>query len=255
MDQLVNEVFAFYLDRLLRVGHVPPATISEFSGFRFREVRDRAIVKQQWQSGDPLVCSQYHDDAVPAVWPQVLRKQVHQINVVTGEKQAWSEAERKEAELWGQVIAFDFLTGNSERLANSLNSAPKAKRPKNTLSLSSCRHSDCRVDNTFFGEKGQLILVDNNSGFYFEKMNSLMDPLTWHLEDTCIFPAKFVRELLSKKNGADLRSELAVLVNKNEPEGPMQNGIRIKAFQMRFQALMEHLRLCQQNHNNRISFF
>lgn len=44
MEQTVNEVFSFYLDRLLRGGHVPPSVITSFSGSRWKDVRDDALV-------------------------------------------------------------------------------------------------------------------------------------------------------------------------------------------------------------------
>jgi hypothetical protein len=258
MDQLVNEVFAFYLDRLLRMGHVPPATISVFSGLRFRAVKDSPLLKQQWRSGDPLVCSVFVDDAKPAVWPSVFTRQNSQLSVASGER--WSDADKRSAEEWGKVIAFDFLIGNTERLPNSLSSTSggyqaKAKRKTAAISLSGCRHADCRIENAWRDETGRLVLVDNNSGFFFDKMNSMLDPLSWFLEDTCVFPAAFVTELTRRGTGTDLRSALSVAVNRFEPEGPMQGGVRVMAFRARYQALVEHLMRCKSSYNNRLSFF
>jgi hypothetical protein len=258
MDQLVNEVFAFYLDRLLRMGHVPPATISVFSGLRFRGVKDSPLLKQQWRSGDPLVCSVFTDDAKPAVWPAVFTKQNSQLNVLSGER--WSEADKRAVEEWGKVIAFDYLIGNTERLANSLASTSggfqaKAKRKGAVISLSGCRHADCRVENAWRDAAGRLVLVDNNSGFFYDKMNSMLDPLGWFLDDTCVFPASFVAELTRRGTGTDLRSALGVAVNRFEPEGPTQGGVRVMTFRGRYQALVEHLMRCKSSYNNRLSFF
>lgn len=233
MDQLVNEVFAFYLDRLLGLNQMLPATISEFSGVRFKAVRDRSVIQQHWRIGDPMICSQYLDDLKPAIWPSVFRKQSTQISVALGERKGWSESEKREVELWGQVIAMDFLTGNTERLAHALSTAhdgfqEKKKRKTQSISLSHCRHADCHVDNAFVNSQGQLVLVDNNSQFFYDRMSGLIEPTNWNLEDMCVFPANLVGKLSGFKGGDLLRSQLSVLVNKNEPEGPVQQNIRVK---------------------------
>ena len=260
MDQLVNEVFVFYLDRLLRMGLVPPATISVFSGLRFRQVRDNPLLKKHWHSGDPLVCSLFVDEAVPAVWPALFLRQKYQINVPAGEAKGWSAAERRAAEQWGMVVAFDYLTGNTERLAASLSTSapgflPRSKRKIAALSLGACRHADCRVENAWTGPGGALVLTDNNSGFFFDRMGSLQEPLEWMLEDTCVFPAAFLAELARPGTGGELRAALVVLVNRNEPEGPALSGPRAAAFRARYQTLVEHLLRCRAAHSGRLSFF
>jgi hypothetical protein len=257
MDQLVNEVFAFYLDRTLGLGHVLPATISEFSGARFKAIRDRPVVVQYWKRGDPMVCSVFLDDLKPAIWPELFRKQSYQINVPQGEKKGWTESEKRQVELWGEVIAMDFLTGNTERLANALSSShdgfqEKSKRKKQSISLSSCRHGDCHVDNAFFDASGKLILVDNNSEFYYDRMNGLIEPTTWNLDDICVFPNKLLRKLVGTRG--ELRGQMNVLLNQNEPEGPIQTGVRIRAFQTRFELLLNHFLKCQSSYN-KLSFF
>lgn len=279
MDQLVGEVFAFYLDRLLGLNQVLPATISEFSGARFKSVRDRPVVQQHWKRGDPMVCSQYLDELKPAIWPEVFRKQSFQINAPYGEKKGWSDAEKRSVELWGGVIAMDFLTGNTERLAHALSSShdgfqEKSKRKTQSISLSHCRHNDCHVDNAFFDEKGRLILVDNNSQFFYDRMGGLIDPTTWNLEDMCVFPAALVEKLIGFQGGDRLRSQLMLAVNKvlrqtksrflnhifsflfwqNEPEGPVMMGLRVQMFQHRYVELLNHFFKCKKNYNS-LSFF
>ena len=259
MDQLVNEVFVFYLDRALRMGHVLPATISEFSRRRFKNVMDRKIVQEYWRVGDPMVCSLFLDDLPRAKLPPYFSKQSYQLSVPAGERKGWSDSEKRLTELWGGVVAIDFLTGNTERLTQSLaqNSLqPKAKRKTQSISLAACRHADRHVENTLWDATGKkLWLVDNNSGMFYDKMGSLAEPISWILEDVCVFPASLVRELEAKKNDSELRGLVSLLVNQFEPEGPIQNGVRVKFFHLRFTALMDHIRKCRQLNEGSISFF
>lgn len=56
MEQLLNEVFAFFLDRVLRLGHVQPATAASFSGLRWKSVRDRKVRKKKKNHFDVDCC-------------------------------------------------------------------------------------------------------------------------------------------------------------------------------------------------------
>ncbi len=92
-------------------------------------------------------------------------------------------------------MAFDFLTGNYERLANSLQGESgvwraKKDRKKQGITLAACRKNDCVVENALFTADGKLVLVDNNSALSYDR--NMMDALPWMLEDTCFFPARFV---------------------------------------------------------------
>jgi len=260
MDQLLNEVYAFYLDRLLNIGLIPPATVSEFSGRRFKEIRDRPVPKNYWKRGDPMVCSAYIDDASPAILPKIFRNlKSQQISVPFGEKR-WNDKEKREAELWGSVILLDFMMGNMDRLAVSLDTAAsgfkqRVKRSSTAfLSLSKCRHEDCHVENALVDENGKLHLVDNNSGFFYDRAPSL-DALAWILEDMCVFPQSLLKEFSKYQDGSDLQKALNVMVAKNEPEGPRQSALRQKVFMMRFDAMMRHIENCRQQYGEKLSFF
>lgn len=92
-------------------------------------------------------------------------------------------------------MAFDFVTGNHERLSNSLQAAAAVWRAKKDrkvqgITLAACRKPDCVIDNAFVTGDGKLVLVDNNSAFAYDR--NMMDALPWMLDDTCIFPARFV---------------------------------------------------------------
>lgn len=92
MDGTVTELFAFYLDRLLRGGHVLPVVVSEFSGSRWKDVRAEKDIAKYWKKGDPLVCAQWLDNVQPAVWPPHLKQQSLQLTVARAAAKNWSQA-------------------------------------------------------------------------------------------------------------------------------------------------------------------
>lgn len=257
MDQLMNEVFAFYLDRLLGLNYVSPATISEFSGRRFKSVMDRPVIKQHWKRGDPMVCSEYLDDLEPAVWPAVFRKMTSLINVPDGETRGLSDSEKRDLETWGDVILVDYLTGNHDRLTVTLDTShegfgPRKNRKTQSISLSKCKRADCHVTNAFVNPKtGRLVLVDNNAGFFYDR--AMVEPLSWILSDMCVFSSRMVR-LLKKQDGDGFRKQLNLLVAQNEPEGPVQNGMRTRVFKGRYDDMMKHIQICEERYG-RVSFF
>ena len=255
MEQLVNEVYAFYLDRLLGLNMVPPATILEYSGRRWRNVRDRDILQQHWKRGDPMVCSEYLDDLEPAKLPKVFTKQSYQLNVLDAEKKNWSASDKMWAERWGAVILFDFMMGNPERLGYSLDQSAdgfreKSKRKTHSISLQKCAKDDCAVNSALVTESGQLVLVDNNAGFFYDRTPFQSSDVI--LSDMCIFPRDLV-ERLKQQDGHTLRRQLNLLVHKYEPEGPVQNTLRTRVFGQRYEVMMKHITQCQQKYG-RVSF-
>ena len=255
MNQLINEVFVFYLDRLLQLNFVLPTVITDFSGSRWKTVRDREVIKEWWKRGDPLVCSQYIEGLVPAKWPAHFTKQHSQISVPSGAK--WSNEQKRDTELWGEVIAFDFLTGVADRLVNALGAnkegwRKKARRSKQEISLSGCRDKECKIENAFRDDKGKLVLVDNNSGFFYDKTHSL-EPSEWMLSDICVFPKDFLHQL-KKRNANQIREDLYGLVHVFEDEAPILNWSRTQVFMSNYNKLVKHLLECESQHK-KISFF
>lgn len=68
------------------------AVITEYSGWRWYDVRDDMGLKKYWKRGDPLVCSQWLEDLEPAIWPAHLAKQSLQLTAARASK--WTSAVR-----------------------------------------------------------------------------------------------------------------------------------------------------------------
>lgn len=73
------------------------------------------------------------------------------------------------------MVVYDFLTGNSERLVNTLSASADVWRAKKDrkaqgITLAGCRKSDCHVENAWrVSSTSPLVLVDNNSAFYYDR--------------------------------------------------------------------------------------
>lgn len=153
---------------------------------------------------------------------------------------------------------FDFLIGNTDRLYNSLASdhdgwKPKQQRLKSEISLSRCKHADCHVDNAFRTESGELLLVDNNVAFFYDKTLPL-DPVDFMLSDICVFPRRVLDEIAKYRDGAEVLAKMFGVILKYDPDGPQPRPFRGRIFQARFAQLLSHLQQCKERYKT-LSFF
>lgn len=254
MEGTYPEVFAFYFDRLLRGGYVLPSAMVKFSGSRWKEAEElypAVFTASRWRKGDGLVCSQYVTDvneaALPAHWPQ----ESLQLNVPRALQRHWTPVQRNETMLWGHVIAFDYIAGIYERLTKALSGiVPRSQRRVQSINLNNCAKVGCQVENAWTTLTGQLILVDNNSAFWYDE--HYLKTLTDILEDTCIFPQKTLDEL-KKRNPQGTMNALMGLVARHEPEVPTLSFGRTQIFLRRLQSFMEHAERCR-NQYKTVSF-
>ena len=257
VDQIVSELHMFYLDRLLGLNLVPPVIHTVFSGSRFKTIRDRDVIKQLWRRGDLLVCSQFRDDLMPLHVPEFFKKQTLQLSVGTGLQKGWSREQKHAVEQWGQLMAFDFLTGVTDRLMKTFGPnddgfKPRNQRRKSAISFSTCLREDCKVENAFVTSGGDIVLVDNNSGLLYDKADITDEPNLWFLSDTCVFPSSFVKEL-RKRNDREIKDDLYRFIRESDEEAPIVGFGRTMSFMKHYKQLRNHIEKCLQLYE-KISF-
>ena len=253
MEILGNEVHAFYFDRLLRIGSVPPASVVDYTGRRWKGVRKDKLLKR-WRRGDVLQCSEWVEDLEPAILLDVLKSSTERLTQEVADRQGWSERTLEEVKAWSRQMAMDFLAGVNDRFPPSLSGGPgfraPAMRKTGTTPYNGCNRKadqnppECAIYNLFVSKSsGQLVAVDNG-GFFYDKAGSL-EQTEWVMEETCLYPQEFVarvRELGAQHKGT-IRA-LTALETSHDPNMQVMMWNRQNELEARVEALIKHFEEC-----------
>merc|ERR1719219_1522106 len=120
---------------------------------------------------------------------------------------------------WSDLIIFDYLTGNYDRVASMQDGAEKEDKPSilretiHNLALSEDTGSLWFLDNesSFLDAYSLLYDPGNNDNNRFQKFHKQM------LESMCIFRRKTVHRLFALKQSLDSAQLLLEFVHVNEP--------------------------------------
>ncbi|XP_019871808.2 extracellular serine/threonine protein kinase four-jointed [Aethina tumida] len=207
-DQIQGELFSFYLARVLNLPNLAPSAISvvDLKSKLWQKLRNE-IAAAQWNSNRPIVLTQYISDLNPANIPGVFRpvdRHLNKLDVLNMTRNPLVDdsaliKELVELAQWSDLIVFDYLTANLDRIVNNLYNfqwnANIMEAPAHNLA----RKTDSDL----------LIFLDNESGLLhgyrllkkYEVYHSIL------LENLCVFrrsTAETIAELRTRGNVGDL---------------------------------------------------
>ncbi|KAG0416160.1 hypothetical protein HPB47_006670, partial [Ixodes persulcatus] len=117
-DQIQGELFSFYLARELGIANLPPAVLTRAAGRSWDSVRSN-LELAQWRSDRPLVLTKFVEDLVPTNIPVEFRspaaRRLHPPDVFNK-----TDADIRELVQWSDLIIFDYLTANLDRIVNNM---------------------------------------------------------------------------------------------------------------------------------------
>lgn len=117
-DQIQGELFSFYLGRLLGINNLAPSALGVV---RSRDPVwskvDSQISLTRWAEERPVVLTKFLNDLGPALIPRSLRTPSRKLHPpdVSGDKESLVELAQ-----WSDLIIFDYLTANLDRIVNNL---------------------------------------------------------------------------------------------------------------------------------------
>lgn len=206
-DQIQGELFSFYLARELGIRNLPPAVLAPAGGRAWHAVRPD-LQLAQWRSDRPVVLTQFVDGLAPAYIPDVLRgertKRLHPQDV-----QNKSREEIRDLVQWSDLIVFDYLTANLDRVVNNM-----FNLQWNPDMMKAPAHNLARQSST-----GLLVFLDNESGLVhgyrlLDKYESYHRSL---LDSLCVFRKSTVAALESLSRDKDIGRRLLRAFNSGEP--------------------------------------
>ncbi|RUS90609.1 hypothetical protein EGW08_001606, partial [Elysia chlorotica] len=242
-DQIQGEVFSYYLARLLNVSHIPPTALARVDS---RSPRWRSVHLQlslaQWADSKLVVLTKFIDGMAPAHIPPEFRGEGEDAlpgHAVTG-LGSKSRAELCQLLQWSDLIVFDYLTANLDRVINNM-----FNRQWNDQMMASPAHNlEQRAD-------GALVFLDNESGL-FHGYRLLDKYAGFHrslLAALCVFRPATVDAVKRLQASRSVGRDLHELFVREEPElheqlAPLPEK-NIKVLQQRLEDVYNQIVACE----------
>lgn len=250
VDQIQGEIYSYYLAKLLGIRNVPPSVlhVADAVQDQWRMVGDE-IGTARWSEEKPLILSQWISGLSPAYIPQEFRNlsnvlQPHKVSRNTRKIDSKSDSSNPQTPLcellqWSDLIIFDYLTANLDRVVNNLFNLQWNDRMMSKPAHNLEKTSD-----------GRLIFLDNESGL-FHGYRLLDKYAPYHeslLNSLCVF-RKSTIDAIKRLVGTDsITDSLQALfehhepLHRNIPRIPAKN---IKILKSRMQTVLQHVQKCE----------
>lgn len=181
LDQIQGEIFSFYLARLLNLPNLAPSTVSivDFSQKTWSKLQSE-ISQAQWTTSKPVVLTKFIPNLTPSNIPTSFRPPDTQLShKELLRRNSTSMADYIELAQWSDLVLFDYLTANLDRVVNNL-----YNKQWNVNIMEAPAHNLARKD-----DSNLLLFLDNESGLLhgyrllgkYEPYHSLL------LENLCVF--------------------------------------------------------------------
>lgn len=244
-DQIQGEIFSYYLSQLLQLENLPPTVLSMVNGHsqRWNGVSTQLSLAQ-WTNDRPVVLTKFVDGLVPAYIPIQFRTKNRRLHPIDDDLDGRSRQEVVELVQWSDLILFDYLTANLDRVVNNMyNEQWNSEMMRSPAhNLAKCRRS------------GLLIFLDNESGLvhgyrlldkYEQFHRSLLDSL-------CVFRKRTTESIKKLRH----RSALDGLLKRSfQNEGssvtewlPYIPEKTLRTLQQRMDTVYRHIRKCEKRY-------
>lgn len=239
-DQVQGETLTYYLASLLGITNLPPLVLSQLSGDseQWADVR-RRIDGLQWSEGAVVSLTQWISNLTGVVTPAPLRQESSGLHPVTDELRNKTTPELLELMQWSDLIVFDYLTANFDRLVSNLFSLQWDSRVM-----------ERDTNNLLKTPRGDLVFIDNEAGLVhgfrvlgmWEKYHSSV------LNSVCVFRRRTTQRVAELHRRRDSRQRLLELYRDSEPlsqESGFLSDEHAGVLQDRIDRLYKHILHCK----------
>lgn len=240
-----SDLYAYYFAALLGIESLPPTILAavDLSGQLWSSVAIEAK-SAGWVHGSYVELAMYVDNLSNEYIPEVLKSE--KVIVTQELVKNFSTSEKLRLVQWTDMITFDYVTGHTDRLFNTLLnlqwSPNMLQKPVHNLEVT---------------PGGQLVLIDNESAFWLGYAAVRMKP-SYHdlqahfLKKICVFKSETVNSVEKLASSDSPWDVLEQYVKRRDPEsyvalGPSAPGdqaemaIRLKDVMARVQWCTHHL--------------
>ncbi|KAF0303638.1 Extracellular serine/threonine protein kinase four-jointed [Amphibalanus amphitrite] len=214
-DQIQGEIFSFLLSRELGIRNLPPTSLLLVQPAERQWSAVRAQLSlAQWAEQRPVVLTRFRENLTPAFIPEQLRgtdRRLHPADLrLSGLNMEQNRDTVLELAQWSDLILFDYLTANLDRIVNNL-----YNQQWNPSMMDSPAHNLARDPST-----GLLMFLDNESGLlHGYRLLDKYEP--YHrtmLDATCVFRRDTVEAIRRLHRAGDVGTALRRIFRETHPE-------------------------------------
>ncbi|KAG9472529.1 four-jointed box protein 1 [Eleutherodactylus coqui] len=236
-EQIQGEVLSFYLSRLLGLRTVPPCVLSKVGSSQWAPVQAE-LGGTGWTSGSLVTITPWLYNLSSVLPPLALRAEDGKLLPLREELRS-GHASLVELAQWGDLILFDYLTANFDRLVSNLFSLQWDSR----VMLRGTNNLHRTPD-------GTLVLLDNEAGLvHGYRLRDTWDKYNGQLLSTvCLFRRGVFRRLRELYIGRRAAEELHALYTAREPLAAdlgMLTEQEAQILQERVGVIYRHIQTCQ----------
>ncbi|XP_029379011.1 four-jointed box protein 1 [Echeneis naucrates] len=208
-DQVQGETLTYYLASLLGITNLPPLVLSQVN----RDSEQWAAVSSrvdglQWSDRAVVSLTEWVSNLTGVVTPAPLRQESSGLHPVLAELRNKTTAELLELMQWSDLIMFDYLTANFDRLVSNLFSLQWDSRVM-----------ERDTNNLLQTPRGDLVFVDNEAGLVhgFRVLNMWEKYHSTVLSSVCVFRKRTTQRVMELHRRRDSRKRLLELYRDSEP--------------------------------------
>uniref|UniRef100_A0A1A8EQC1 Four jointed box 1 n=1 Tax=Nothobranchius korthausae TaxID=1143690 RepID=A0A1A8EQC1_9TELE len=208
-DQVQGETLTYYLASLLGITNLPPLILSRLSrdSEQWAAVRTR-VGGLQWSDGAVVSLTEWISNLTGVVTPAPLRQQSSGLHPALEGLRNKSTQELLQLMQWTDLIIFDYLTANFDRLVSNLFSLQWDSRVM-----------ERDTNNLLQTPRGDLVFIDNEAGLVhgFRVLSMWEKYHNSVLSSVCVFRRRTTQRLAELHRRRDCRQRLLELYRGSEP--------------------------------------
>lgn len=242
-DQIQGEIFSFYLSKLLGIDNVPPSSLHLVNTIddRWRTVTGE-IANSKWADDKVVIFTQFVEGLKPSYIPVEFRGEDRKLHPKQDLMNSKGPEDLCDLVQWSDLIIFDYLTANLDRVVNNM-----FNKQWNPNMMNTPAHNLERTSN------GRLIFLDNESGL-FHGYRLLDKYASYHrtlLDSLCVYRNSTARAIERLHHSGSVGEELNKMFSQNEelynhiPRLPQKNA---KILQQRIADVYEQIQTCKKQY-------
>lgn len=228
-DQIQGELFSFYLAQIMELPNLAPSAVSivDLTSPLWSSLHNE-IATAQWISNRPIVLTEFISDLNSANIPEIfkpLERHLNKFDIINMTKLDSKDVLKNLVELaqWSDLIIFDYLTANLDRIVNNLYNYQWNVNIMDAPAHNLAKKTDSEL----------LVFLDNESGLLhgyrllkkYESYHSIL------LNNLCLFRRRtadlieklktkgnvgvLLRNMFDKRNSAEVKDVLPTLPDKS----------------------------------------